>query len=112
MQNFHFGGGGALLVIAAVGAVVAGAGFVATVGAPWDGARAFTTGTIFVRFRRLRDFPPSKIMRPYSATRARLVFTPLRCSNSAIMAYDAFLPRSSTMESWSGARLRKGTRLG
>lgn len=36
------------------------------------------------RFRRLRDFPPSKTMRPHSATRARLVLTPLCCSNRIV----------------------------
>ena len=68
-----FGGGVTLPAGAVVGAGMAGAGFAATAGADFD------------RFRRLRFLPSSRTMRPYSATRARLVFTPFCISNSAIM---------------------------
>ena len=75
-------GGVTWLVVA--GAVVAGAGLVAAVGVPGGVPRVFATGAAIARFRRLRVFPPSKTMRPYSATRARLVLTPCRCSKSAM----------------------------
>ncbi len=68
-----FGGGVTLSADVTVGTGVAdGVGFAARAGA------------IFARLRRLRDFPPSKAMRPYSATRARLVLMPFCCSSSAI----------------------------
>ena len=69
-----FGGGVTLPAGAGVGAGVAGVGFAAT------------AGMVLTRLRRLRDFPPSKTMRPYSATRARLVFTPFCISKSAMAA--------------------------
>jgi hypothetical protein len=78
-------GDGTSLVIAVADGVV-GAGFAATVGALCGVARRFVAGAVLARFRRLRDFPPSRTMRPYSATRARLVLTPWRSSNSAMAA--------------------------
>ena len=41
-------------------------------------------GTRRAFFRRLRRLPPSSMMRPYSATRARLVLTPCCCNSSAM----------------------------
>ena len=45
-----------------------------------------TAGVLLARFRRFRRLPPSKTIRPYSATRARLVFIPFRISKSAMAA--------------------------
>ena len=45
-----------------------------------------TAGVVWARFRRLRRLLPSRTIRPYSATRARLVFTPFCISNSAMAA--------------------------
>ena len=61
----------------------AGNGFVGAADTLAGVTGIFVAGTVFARFRRLRDFPPSRMMRPYSATRARLVFTPCCCSSSA-----------------------------
>ena len=77
--EYSFGGG----VILPAGAV-AGAGFTSTAGALCGVAGRFATGAVFARFRRLRDLPPSRTMRPYSATRARLALMPYCCSNSAM----------------------------
>ena len=76
---------GTSLVIA-VADGVAGAGFAAKAGALCGVAERFVAGAVFARFRRLRDLPPSRTMRPYSATRARLVLTQWCSSNSAMAA--------------------------
>ena len=78
-------GGGTSLVIAVAGGV-AGAGCAATTGALGGVAGIFAAGVVLAGFRRLRFLPPSRTIRPYSATRARLVLTPCCCSNSAMAA--------------------------
>lgn len=77
--ELYSGGGGTSFADAAVGKTV-----LAMTGALGGVTGMFTAGMVRARLRRLRDFPPSKAMRPYSATRARLVLTPFCCSSSAI----------------------------
>ena len=63
-----------------VGALICGAGCGGG-GSVWS-----AVGVARAYFRRLRRLPPSRTIRPYSATRATLVFTPFCISNSAMMA--------------------------
>ena len=94
------------------GAVEAGNGFVGAAGTLAGVTGVFVAGAVFARFRRLCDFPPARTMRPYSATRARLVLTPCFSNKSATDLYDALLARNMTMNSWNGLRLLNGTRCG
>ena len=80
--EFSFGSVTSLVIAVAGG--MAGAGVAASAGALWGVAGIFAAGVIFARLRRLRFLPPSRTIRPYSATRARLVLTPCCCSKSAI----------------------------
>ena len=77
--EFSVGDGGN----SSAGAVEAGNDFMGAAGTLAGVTGVFVAGAVFARFRRLRDFPPSRTMRPYSATRARLVLTPCCCSSSA-----------------------------
>ena len=107
-EEFSVGDGGN----SSAGTVGAGTGFVGAAGTLAGVTSVFVADAVFARFRRLRDFPPSKTMRPYSATRARLVLTPCFSNKSATDLYDALLARNMTMNSWNDLRLLNGTRCG